>query len=370
MDSLDFSAITSSVTSFKNTTLEIKRNSTGVEWYPYDTLSAFTHLDSLLEGPQRQLFSKPNQRILDVGCQDGDLSFFLESLGHHVTAIDHPTYSHNAMRGVRAMAAALSSQVQILELDLDRQFTLPPVRYDIAIMLGVLYHLRNPFYVLEELARQAEYCLLSTRIARLYPNGEPMPPDTSVAYLLDDYELNADETNYFIFSEPALRVLLRRTHWDIAAFMRTGYSAGSDPVSPDRDERAFCLLKSCYDKLASIDLRDGWHEPEGAGWRWTRREFSIALRWSITRPPTVTLAFYVPDSVLDKADGALHVTVAAGESQLASETYTSPGQHSLVRTLPPIPGTAVLSFSLSACLEPDTHDSRQRGIVVTAITVT
>ena len=80
-----------------------------------------------------------------------------------------------------------------------------------AVLLGVLYHLRNPFYALEELASRASYCLLSTRVARRFPDGSVMPGGVPLAYLLGERELNADETNYFIFSEPGLRTLLQRT---------------------------------------------------------------------------------------------------------------------------------------------------------------
>jgi hypothetical protein len=49
------------------------------EWYPYETLSAFDHLDRLLTGSHRFLLDlAEDQPILDLGCQDGDLSFFFE----------------------------------------------------------------------------------------------------------------------------------------------------------------------------------------------------------------------------------------------------------------------------------------------------
>jgi len=54
----------------------------------------------------------------------------------------------------------------------DRPFTLPHDAYDVVLFLGILYHLRNPFYVLEELARRTTHLLLSTRIARRYRNAE------------------------------------------------------------------------------------------------------------------------------------------------------------------------------------------------------
>src|SRR5277367_4003365 len=110
------------------------------EWYPCGTLSNFIHLDRLLTGANRSIFSG-KKRVLDVGCQDGELAFCLEAAGHEVTAIDHPTYSHNGMRGVQTLKGALGSSVRLLDIDLDRQFDLSPDSYDVAVALGLLYHL-------------------------------------------------------------------------------------------------------------------------------------------------------------------------------------------------------------------------------------
>src|SRR5258708_28871385 len=60
-------------------------------WYPWDSFGTVTLLDRVLTGPRRfldpMLGADP---ILDIGCGDGDLSFFLESLGYRVCAIDTP----------------------------------------------------------------------------------------------------------------------------------------------------------------------------------------------------------------------------------------------------------------------------------------
>lgn len=70
------------------------------------------------------------------------------------------------MQGVKLLKEVLSSSVQIHEVDLDSQFSLPEKNYNLAFFLGILYHLKNPFYALEALSKSARYCLISTRIAR------------------------------------------------------------------------------------------------------------------------------------------------------------------------------------------------------------
>jgi len=147
-----------------------------------------------------------------------------------VVAVDHPAYNHNGMRGIRALKAALGSAVEIHELDADRPFTLPHDTYDLVFFLGILYHLRNPFYVLEELARRTTHCFLNTRVARRFPDGSAMPANVALAYLLAEEELNQDNSNYFIFSEPGLRVMLDRAHWRIRDYVSLGDTSLSDPV--------------------------------------------------------------------------------------------------------------------------------------------
>src|SRR5262249_36994387 len=130
------------------------------------------------------------------------------------------------------------------DVDLDSQFALPRSDYDIVLLLGILYHLKNPFYVLEKLAYASEFCLLSTRIAKFTPNGYVMLRDLPVAYLLDADEANHDPTNYWSLSEAGLRRLLSRTGWDVRAWVTLGDTVRSNPSSNDHDERAFCLIRS------------------------------------------------------------------------------------------------------------------------------
>ena len=122
----------------------------GFEWYRYDSLGNVAHFDALLTGENRTL---PPGPVLDIGCADGDLAFFLESLGHAVTAVDYPASNHNHMRGVRRLKEALGSRIEILAMDVDSQFVLPRKDYALALILGAIYHIKNPFYLLETVSK-------------------------------------------------------------------------------------------------------------------------------------------------------------------------------------------------------------------------
>jgi tRNA (mo5U34)-methyltransferase len=226
-------------------------------WYPYGSLSNFAHLDRLLTGENRALLDLAKGRtILDIGAADGDTAFFLESLGERMHVIDYPPTNFNGCQGFRALRDELESRVPLTEVDLDSQFELPDGQFGLALVLGLLYHLKNPFYFLERLASAAEHVVLSTRVTRFnVANGSEVPAGpvnaarvdlktVPVAYLVNPHETNNDPTNFWIFSVEGLRRLLNRTGWEVLDFITLGATDASDPATAEGDERAFLLARS------------------------------------------------------------------------------------------------------------------------------
>jgi len=215
-------------------------------WYPYHTLRNLGVLEQLLTSAALdflQLCRGPCGKIADIGAADGDLAFLLEQMGLSVDLIDNEPTNFNRLEGARILKEALHSNVTIRTVDLDSQFTLSGEKYDAIFFLGVLYHLKNPFFVLEKLAATARYCFLSTRIARQTDNGQQISQGP-IAYLLGPQECNNDSTNFWIFSEEGLKRLINRTGWSLLSYLTIGATANSTPADPERDERAFCLLRS------------------------------------------------------------------------------------------------------------------------------
>jgi tRNA (mo5U34)-methyltransferase len=215
-------------------------------WYPYPTLGNVGVLEQLLASIGLdfvQVCRGPHGKIADIGAADGDLAFFLERTGFSVDAIDFESTNFNRMEGIRILKDALDSAVTIHSIDLDSQFSLPSESYDAIFLLGILYHLKNPFFVLEKLAEITRYCFLGTRVARKAPDGQFLEK-YPVAYLLEPEECNNDNTNFWIFSNKGLRRLIQRTGWNILAYTTIGDSRNSTPADPHHDERAFCLLES------------------------------------------------------------------------------------------------------------------------------
>jgi tRNA (mo5U34)-methyltransferase len=218
----------------------------GIPWYPYDILANLVHVQGMLSGKNRDLERLVQALpVADIGAADGDLAFALEDIaGWQVDIIDTAATNMNGLRGARALRDHLRSHVHIYDVDLDRQFALPGERYGLVFLLGILYHLQNPYYALRELATRTSYCILSTRVARFAGPEKTPIADLPVGYLVAPDETNNDATNYWILSPTGLERLVARAGWSVLDRANVGNIATSDPATPENDERMFMLLSS------------------------------------------------------------------------------------------------------------------------------
>ena len=338
-------------------------------WYPYDSMSNFDALDRLLSGANRDIGKLAGGLpILDIGCADGATSFFLERAGFKVDVIDNPPTNFNGMRGLYRLKDALKSNVNIYSADLDSQFMVPDERYGIVLFLGLLYHLKNPFYALETLASRARYCLLSTRIAKYGPDRNRLLQDLPIAYLVAPQETNNDATTFWIFSKMGLERLISRTGWDVLDYLAVGNTKSSDPASQDGDERAFVLLESerVPKPAAKLELLAGWHELEQNAWRWTEDRFSARVPASVENAQTLVLEVYLPESGFKgQSRYVLHVSVN-GRS-IGNEAFSSPGLKTVrfrLDKLADTKETALVECRLDPAQPAAPGDPRKLGVVV------
>ncbi len=306
-------------------------NDPSLTWYAYYSLANVNFLQQLLDKAGLDLKEMAGKRrILDIGCADGEMAFFLESLGHSVCAVDYPATNANQMRGIRALKTQLGSSVEIVEADLDAGLRLPngDERYGLAIFLGLLYHLKNPFLVLESLSRVADYCVLSTRVARFTAGRATEIHNEPVAYLLDRGEANNDVTNFWIFSEAGLRRIIRLTGWDICSFLRVGNTETSDPVTAEGDERFFCLLRRSA-AFTNGKLGQGWFEPEtDADWRWSGVSFDAEFPAPVAASSEFDLRFYLTEQHVAH-EGAVTLRVSANGQSITAREFRQSGHHRL-----------------------------------------
>ena len=238
--------LTTKALDFRKNILEKKLHlAPKIYWYPYDTLAVISQLADTLTDSNREIFELIKDKpIADIGAADGDLAFFMESVGVESDIIDFSRTNFNQLNGARALKKVLPSSVNIYDLDIDSPFTLPRNDYGLIFFLGILYHLKDPFHALETLTRHADYCIINTKITKFTSDRQVNISNFPVAYLLDAGECNDDKTNYWIFTEKCLKLLFDRTGWQVLDFKTFGNTIDSDPASfPKGDERALCLLK-------------------------------------------------------------------------------------------------------------------------------
>ena len=186
-----------------------------------------------------------------------------------------------------------------------------------------------------------------------------------VAYLLGHRETNADPTNFWVFSDAGLRRIIERANWHVMDFVTMGNTVNSDPVTPEGDERAYCLLRSraifrTFRPEAPDDwgeLLYGWHKVEDNSWRWTMKRFAAKLNGGGTH---LRLEFFLHEAVL-AATGPLTLTMNGGEARV----YDQPGHYVY---FVPAGGASQFEFELSGALGPYESDQRELGLLVSEIT--
>lgn len=221
-----------------------------IKWYPFhsewklDLISR--HILPFKTQNVGTIDEKP--RIIDVGAADGDLSFMFEMVGCDVTAVEYPPINYNRCRGIEAMKTYLLSNVSLEKVNIDFQTIEVVQRHDVAILLDVLYHLKNPIFALVNLLAVSEYVFVSTRIFESV-NSKDMR-DEPLGYLLKPFEAAKDDpSNYWMFTDKGFETLMSRSGWEILDKSYFGY-AGNDshPFRPDRDKRVVCLCKRKYER--------------------------------------------------------------------------------------------------------------------------
>lgn len=336
-------------------------------WYPYESLSALETLTRLLAplfpDVAGALASGP---VADIGCGDGDLGLLCAHLGAQVDAIDHLESNFNQMRGVAVLREALDLTLSVHDIDLDGSFRLPRSDYGFAFFLGTLYHLKNPYYVLEALASRADWCILSTRIARVTPRHLPIEEEP-VAYLLGAREANNDPTNFWIFSAAGLLRLLDRAGWTVLGQERVGDSMVSDPCHPEADERMFVLLRS-KPRFPDLLVRPlyGWFEPEHNAWRWTAKQFGLeVVPPAGVTPSEFALRIDIPAPVLEGTN-QVRVSCSVEGDPVGAVTSKRPETVELRGRLPGRGASGVirLDFRVESSYSPQAGDARDLGVIV------
>lgn len=202
----------------------------GGKYYPYDTIDAnIDHIWQLLEQSELiEPFFEKGSKVIDIGAANGELSFLLKYAGIDVTALDY-SFGHDQSTTLISLTQDYESlPFPIIDMSVDQYFDRIDLKksalrgpvhsdFDFALCLGVLYHLKNPFAFLESLSQISNYLIIGTHIITHLSGIRTYVGDASLAYLVDEYELNHDPTNYWMLTRNAFDRLLNRTNWESVA---------------------------------------------------------------------------------------------------------------------------------------------------------
>ncbi len=222
--------------------------------YPFDTLESIDHLMELLDDrAAAHLEGRPIRTMIDIGCANGELGLTFEEAGLSVALLDRSHVAEgqgsvvrqNAPLVASIMARVRGSHAVIFDEDIDdcfdpkrviERFSSSPEggagfqRFGLGVMLGVLYHLKNPYAVMEKLGQLCDHLIVATWLADRLPDGRTSIEDEQVVFLLEDRQLAADPTNYWIFTPRSFRVLVERCGWRVLS-ERTVTSPVRSPVT-------------------------------------------------------------------------------------------------------------------------------------------
>lgn len=161
--------------------------------------------------------------VIDIGCWDGWNAFEAERRGaRRVVAMDRHVWINPRLPGKAGFDAAhlcLQSNVEQRVADL-RTVELEEVgSFDIALFIGVLYHLTDPYAALRRLA------MITRRLAVIETVGIDIPEVAHSAYFefFGSDELAGDQTNWWAPNDRALVDMCRSAGFADARIVVTNH---------------------------------------------------------------------------------------------------------------------------------------------------
>jgi tRNA (mo5U34)-methyltransferase len=157
------------------------------------------------------------KRVLDIGARDGYFSFICEKRGASVTAVD---YMPAVATGFAIAASILASRVRYVQENIYRLTTERFGKFDIILMLGLLYHLRDPLGAIDIARDLCENRLL----LETYVCDEEFPELDNVPIMrfCPGSSLNSDPTNYWAPNSACVKAMLREAAFDVRHGARRG----------------------------------------------------------------------------------------------------------------------------------------------------
>lgn len=142
--------------------------------------------------------------------------------------------------------------------------------------------------------------------------------------------------------------------------------------SASEDDGQLASVVNVAEPRTAVQLTQGFYGVENNSWRWTMKNFSVALRpprGSNQNGATLQLSFALPDAVFNKV-GAVTLSARVNGADVGAQTFTQPGESVYRRDVPAAAlanEVVVVDFSVDKTLPPTAQDARELGIVVSTI---
>jgi tRNA (mo5U34)-methyltransferase len=144
--------------------------------------------------------------VIDIGCWDGFYSFECEKRGaEKIVATDRFVWDEPTITdaGFDFAHKHLNSKVQKIHSYVEDLPAKKLGKFDIVLMLGVLYHAKNPIQYIEIAKELSKGIVVFETVVDLLNINVP-----AVRYYVND-ELNHDPTNFWGFNELAMKGMMK-----------------------------------------------------------------------------------------------------------------------------------------------------------------
>lgn len=191
---------------------ELMRQVNAIKWYHTIDLGEGVVTPGADNTPRKlRRISLPDRldgkTVLDIGAWDGFFSFEAERRGaSRVLATDSFVWSGQTWadkRGFDLARRQLGSRVEERLIDVMELSPAAVGTFDIALFLGVLYHMKHPLLALERLASVTQELAIIETVVDMLSVSRP-----AIAFYAGD-ELAHDPTNWCAPNPPALAAMLR-----------------------------------------------------------------------------------------------------------------------------------------------------------------
>lgn len=166
------------------------------------------------------IFDRPitGKSVLDIGCWDGAYSVEAVRRGAgRVLATDHFAWHGEGWgdrRCFELVRARLAPSIEARDIDVGDLSVDTVGTFDTVLFLGVFYHLRHPFQVLENVAKLAkEVLVVESRIIAPFSRRPFMR-------FYPGRELDGDPTNWWAPNRPCMEAMLRDLGFRRVTFRR------------------------------------------------------------------------------------------------------------------------------------------------------